>query len=114
MMDDLQKTIFQKNLIFYLGNKSQAEVAKAIGVSPQTFNTWCQGIAIPRMDKIQKLADYFCINKSDLIEEHNLDDAKITINADNELVDFIEKFNKATPDQKKMILGLADTVLRVK
>lgn len=49
-------------------NKTQKEVADAIGVSPQTFNTWCQGIALPRMGKVQLLADYFGIGKTDLID----------------------------------------------
>ena len=52
-----------------ISGKTQKEVAKDINVSPQTFNTWCQGIALPRMGKVQKLADYFGVNKSDLIEE---------------------------------------------
>ena len=67
----MQKKIFAKNLNNYLYefNKTQKEVADAIGVSPQTFNTWCQGIALPRMGKVQALADYFHINKVDLIDE---------------------------------------------
>ncbi len=71
MTDSEQKLIFSKNLNFYLSstNKTQREVACAIGVSPQTFNTWCQGIALPRMGKVQKLADYFGIGKSDLIDQ---------------------------------------------
>ena len=72
MNDDLQKKIFSHNLLGYLScsGKSQKEVADAIGVSPQTFNTWCQGIALPRMGKIQALADYFNISKSDLLDKH--------------------------------------------
>ena len=71
MSDSEQKRIFQKNLLKYMSScdKTQKEIADAIGVSPQTFNTWCQGIALPRMGKVQLLADYFHINKSDLIEE---------------------------------------------
>ena len=70
MTDKEQTKIFQKNLLRYLteNNKTQLEVANAIGVSHQTFSTWCRGIAIPRMGKMQLLADYFHINKSDLIE----------------------------------------------
>ena len=72
MTDIEQKKIFSKNLNFYLSkaNKTQKEVADAISVSPQTFNTWCQGIALPRMGKVQRLADYFHIEKSFLIDEH--------------------------------------------
>lgn len=66
-----ERKIFSKNLNTLLEKtgKSQKEVADAIHVSPQTFNTWCQGIAIPRMGKVQLLADYFHILKSDLIED---------------------------------------------
>lgn len=65
-----QNSIFSNNLNNLLNErrKTQKEVADAIGVSPQTFNTWCQGIALPRMGKIQKLADYFHVKKSDLID----------------------------------------------
>lgn len=71
MADEEQKKIFSKNLnnFLSLNNKTQKQVAEAINVSPQTFNTWCQGIALPRMGKVQKLADYFNIEKSDLIDE---------------------------------------------
>lgn len=71
MTDSEQKKIFSKNLNHYisLSQKTQKEIASAIDVSPQTFNTWCQGIAIPRMGKVQRLADYFNIGKSDLIDD---------------------------------------------
>lgn len=71
MSDEEQRHIFTKNLLKYLSEsgKTQKEIATAINVSPQTFNTWCQGIALPRMGKVQMLADYFGILKSDLLEE---------------------------------------------
>ena len=70
MNEHEQKKIFSENLNRYLEirQKTQREVAAAISVSPQTFNTWCKGIALPRMGKVQKLADYFHISKSDLID----------------------------------------------
>ena len=68
-----EKIIFSNNLKRLVANSNlpQREIAKRIKVSPQTFNTWTQGIAIPRMSKIQLLADFFTIEKSDLIEEKN-------------------------------------------
>ena len=74
MVKDKQKAIFSENLNSYIAKseKTQLEIAKSIGVSPQTFNTWCKGIAIPRMGKVQALADYCNINKSDLIEDKKL------------------------------------------
>lgn len=73
-MSSNQKEIFSKNLkrLVTNSNLSQREIAISINVSPQTFNTWINGIAIPRMTSIQLLADYFNVEKSDLIENVNV------------------------------------------
>ena len=65
-----QKRIFSKNLnkLISKSDKKQVDIASDIGVSPQTSNTWVKGIAIPRMNKIQALADYFGVSKSDLVD----------------------------------------------
>ena len=64
-----------KNLKFYIdkSGKSQKEIADIIGVSTSTFNEWVKGKNYPRIDKIEKLANYFGILKSDLIEEKSED-----------------------------------------
>lgn len=71
MSDELQKKIFSKNLNKYISRsgKKQNEIAADIKVIPQTLNSWCTGQAMPRIGKIQLLANYFGINKSDLLEE---------------------------------------------
>ena len=73
MTEQEQARIFCANLKKYmsLGNYTQREVAAAIGVNPQTFNTWMKGYHIPRMDKIQKLADFFGVKKSELVDVHD-------------------------------------------
>lgn len=70
-----QRRVFARNLNKQLSQsgKTQKEVADAIGVLPSTFNTWCTGSALPRMGKVQLLADYFGIKKSDLIDDKNVD-----------------------------------------
>ena len=65
------KEVFAKNLRMYMDNagKNQKEMASIVGVSAPTFNDWLQAKKYPRIDKIEKLANYFGILKSDLIEE---------------------------------------------
>lgn len=65
------KEIFAKNLAYYLdrSGRDQKEVAEVLGVAPSTFNEWMKGKKYPRIDKIEMLANYFGILKSDLIEE---------------------------------------------
>ena len=69
-LDDPRK-ILGENLLFYLEKigKTQVELAADIGVNKSTFNEWVKGNKYPRIDKIEKLAEYFGITKSDLIEK---------------------------------------------
>lgn len=50
---------------------SQAEFGAIAGVSDKAVSTWEKGIKTPRMGAIQKLADYFGIRKSDIIEDNS-------------------------------------------
>ena len=70
-MSDLgNREIFSKNLQYYMNlyNKTRVQVAKDIGVSYTTFTSWIKGTNYPRIDKIELLANYFRVNKADLIE----------------------------------------------
>lgn len=71
MSDELQKSIFSKNLKYYMdkNNKTQTDIIEDLGINKSTISTWCNGTKMPRMDTIQKLADYFGIKKSNLVED---------------------------------------------
>lgn len=65
------KEVFARNLKRYMEarGKTQKELAEIVGVSAPTMNDWIKGKKYPRIDKIEILARYFGILKSDLIEE---------------------------------------------
>lgn len=71
MNDEEQKKIFSKNLRKYVENsgKQQNDICRDIGVKTTTFNMWIKGNTMPNVSKIQMLADYFHIGKSDLVDE---------------------------------------------
>jgi repressor LexA len=52
-----------------LEGKSRKDVCEALGYSYFTFSDWVNGKKMPRMDKVEQLANYFRIKKSDLIEQ---------------------------------------------
>lgn len=72
---DEQKKIFSQNLRRLLEERGleQIAVAVALGVPPQTFNSWAKGKALPRMDKVQALADYLRIPKTALMDPPGTD-----------------------------------------
>lgn len=65
------KNIFAANLRKYMeeSGKSRRDVCEALGFNYYTFCDWMKGRKYPRMDKVEILAEYFGIKKSDLIEE---------------------------------------------
>ena len=76
MSENEYRKIFSKNLRYYMNkyNKKQSDLINDLGLSSSTISNWCTGEKLPRMDKVQILADYFHINKSDLIEEKEQQD----------------------------------------
>lgn len=73
MSDDYYKNIFSNNLKYYmqLNRKTQIDLINDLGINKSAISTWCNGTRLPRMDKVDMLAKYFHINRSDLIEEKN-------------------------------------------
>lgn len=68
---------------------NQAEFGKIAGVTDKAVSSWENGTKDPRMGHIQKIADYFGICKSDIIEDYPL-------TADeHRLVDYYRNFNAA-------------------
>lgn len=65
------KNVMANNLIYYVNRsgKTQKELSEIVGVATSTFNDWMKGKKYPRIDKIEILANYFGIQKSDLIED---------------------------------------------
>ncbi len=65
------KNIFAANLRRYmeLNDKSRKDVCNDLGFNYNTYTDWVKGKKYPRMDKVEMLANYFGILKSDLIEE---------------------------------------------
>ena len=101
--------IFSRNLKRYLENsgKTQKEVAAAIFVSTGTFCDWIKGRAYPRMDKVQSLADYFGINKSDLVEDVNV--VAEAISDDDQKV--LDLFHKVPEEKREFVLSLIQATI---
>lgn len=80
MSEEEYRHIFVKKLSYYMSKygKNQMDLMNDLGLSSSTVSSWCTGKKLPRMGKIQMLADYFGIEKSDLIEEKSSTDPEPT------------------------------------
>lgn len=95
-MSDLgNKAIMASNIQYYMNlhNKDRNQMCQALGVKYTTFTDWVKGNTYPRIDKIELMANYFGINKSDLVEKRDKD--KITNDVDHE---FFSKLNESNAE----------------
>ena len=111
------KNIFATNLKRYmaLNEKSRKELSEALGISYYTVTDWVNGKKYPRMDKVEMLANYFGILKSDLIEEkadaHRemqknndiITDAVVKMRNDNEFFSVVECLLSLDTDKLSII-----------
>lgn len=102
-MSDLgNKEIFSKNLKYYmdLNFKDRNTVCKDLNIPYTTFAEWYNGNIYPRIDKIEMLADYFGILKSDLIEDKTLPEDTPEIRA------IARDVAKLKPEKKELFKNL--------
>lgn len=109
------KEIFSRNLNYYTKEKGKTrpEVAEAIGVSYYTFVDWSNGKKFPRMDKVERLAKYFNINISDLVEPRTIEKKPVEsaklharILTDQQLMETIEEYFLLSDEDQKMVRDL--------
>lgn len=67
------KKIMAANIRYYMNamNVTQTDICKILNIAAPTFSDWVNAKTYPRIDKIERLANYFGISKSDLVEDHN-------------------------------------------
>lgn len=120
------KDVFSSNLKRYmaLNGKSRKDISEALQISYYTVTDWVNGKKYPRMDKVEKLAQYFGILKSDLIEEKSeehremqqknstLTDLTIRMRTDNEFLYVIEGLNELDTVQLASVKQIVDVLLK--
>lgn len=55
--------------LLYENNIYQRAFAKTLGVDESTVGKWILGKSVPRMGMIEKMSNYFGIEKSDILED---------------------------------------------
>ena len=92
-MSDLgNKETMSKNIKYYMNkrDKTRKDICSTLGIKYTTFSDWVNGNSYPRIDKIELLANYFGIQKSDLVERHEDESTGYYTNSETkEMVQFL-------------------------
>ena len=109
------KQVFATNLkrLMLDQHKSRKDVADVLGISYFTVSDWVNGKKYPRMDKVELLAKYFGVLKSELIEEVGYDApsiAELSPMTEGEQM-LLDLFRKVPDEKQKMVLQMIKIAL---
>ena len=106
------KSIFSKNLKYLMAKegKTRREICAALGFSYYTFSDWVNGKKYPRMDKVEMLANYFGVLKSDLIEDKKEKPTAQSDGLSKEMEELIDCIKRLPGDKIEMLLQVARSI----
>ncbi len=113
------KEVMAKNLKYYIemSGKDRRELAEAWGFPYSTVTDWVNGKKYPRIDKIEIMADYFGILKSDLVEEKTeeqlqlqkkndaLTDIVLKMQTDDDFFSIVKALYELEPEKRSGLLA---------
>ena len=113
------RDVLAKNLKKHIARsgKDRGEIAEELNLSYSTLTDWINGKKYPRINNIEKLAIYFNVSKSDLIED--FEDIKkdndrlatiiVKLRTNKELMDVVERLVSLDKARLESLSKLLDT-----
>ena len=115
------KETLSKNLKKYIAKsgKERSVVAEDLGLPYSTLTDWLNGKKYPRINNIEKLAAYFEVSKSDLIEDFEgikkdndrLVSIIVKLRTNKELLDVVEKLSSLDRIKLENLSRFLDTIV---
>ncbi|MBO6133202.1 MAG: helix-turn-helix transcriptional regulator [Lachnospiraceae bacterium] len=115
MSDVDSRKVFADNLKFYmkLRGKNQSDLMKELKISSSTLSNWCTGLKMPRMDKVQLLADFFGIEKSDLIDSREGRTEPDTYILDPDEIELLSNYQRLDKKGKHLLLERSHELVKL-
>lgn len=115
------KEVFAKNLQKYVSRccKDRKDIAKELGLPYSTLTDWLNARKYPRINNIEKVAAYFGVSKSDLIEDFDemqkdndlLATIVVKLRTNRELLEVVEKLISLDKAKLESLKGMLDTFI---
>jgi transcriptional regulator with XRE-family HTH domain len=115
------KEVLARNLKNYIikSGKERMEICESLDIPYSTLTDWLNAKKYPRINSIEKLADYFNVSKSDLIEdfeEIKKDNDRLVaiivkLRTSKDLVNVVEKLSSLDKTKLEQLSRFLDTII---
>lgn len=122
-MCEANKQIMARNIKRYMKRKgvTNQQLCDDLGFKYTTFMDWIKGVTYPRIGKVEVMANYFGVAKSDLIEDKTLEhspaqmaERHIEIIMDEDISDIFDDFRTLNAAEKKIVKDLVHSLAEAK
>jgi len=98
------KEIMARNIKFQMEKNgvNATELCKALDIKQNTFSDWVNAKNYPRIDKIEKMAQYFGISKALLVED--IQDLEVFTDDERKLIIEYRNADKVTQESVRRLL----------
>lgn len=109
-MSNEARAIFVKNLRKYMEQrgKTQTDIANALDVSISTVSCWYYGKSYPRVDVMQRLADYLGVHMHQLTNDEDEEPLNETLFERPGMKVLFRALDGVTDQQIKMLLDVVE------
>jgi transcriptional regulator with XRE-family HTH domain len=99
MYDIYKKLLDEKKL-------KNADVSRATGISNMTLSDWKRGVSQPKMDKMQKIADYLEVSVDYLMTGEEKENKIPIFEYSSDIMELIKLYSQLNKEQKDAILNM--------
>lgn len=82
-------------------NKTQADLAKYLGVSQTSVSNWVKGRKMPRIDSIDSMCNYFHVPRAALLDENYIH---------TNVVIPVKRYESVSAGSLKMLCGISEPI----
>ena len=100
------KKIMGRNILYYMERKGvkASDVCRDLGFKQNTFSDWCNAKTYPRIDAIEKMANYFGIQKLYLVED--IVPIDVFTSEEKRIILELRKADDTTKEMVNRVLGI--------
>ena len=104
------KEIMARNIRHYMDKNevTATDLCKALDIKQNTFSDWVNAKTYPRIDKIERMAQYFKISKAFLVED--ITELDIITDDEKKMISEFRKADKITQDAIRRLLAYEDRI----
>lgn len=91
-------------------NLTQTRLAELLGINPRVYNRWEQGVSVPHIDTVVKIADILQVNLDELLGRTPVMSKPVMRNP--KLMQIYQELNHLSDEEQQAVIVLIDSLIK--